>query len=117
MDIEDILKLVSNLDIPDGRRLDVNAYKGNIVGEPLTGRHGTFNRDFYRGLRGERMTQEALEQHTWSNSGYRLGLLMRAAILLADGTVDNIEQEDRKRLADSLFFMWSNLTRSAIENS
>jgi hypothetical protein len=117
MEVEELFRIAFDSDIPDGRSLDPEAYVGDTVGGRLTGRHGTFNRDFYRGLRGERMGQEALQRHTWSNDGYRLGCIVRAAILLSNGCINDVSERDRKRLADSLFRMWSGLTRSAIENS
>ena len=117
MDIEDLFQIITNFTIPDGRSFDPQAYLGEAIGGRLTGRHGTFNRDFYKGLRGERMGQAALEKHTWSNDGYRLGCFTRCAILLANGEVNNITDFDQKRLADSIFGMWSHLTRSVIEST
>ena len=117
MDVEELFRIAFDSSVPDGRSLDPGAYIGDAVGGRLTGRHGTFNRDFYRGLRGERMGQEALQRHTWSNDGYRLGCIVRAAILMSNGSIGDVSQRDKKRLADALFRMWSSLTLSAIENS
>jgi hypothetical protein len=115
MDVEELFGIAFSANVPDGRSMELEAYQGEQVGGRLAGRHGTFNRSFYRGLEGERMGQNALEQHTWSNDGYRVGCIVRAAILLSQGQVDVVSERDRKRLADSIFLNWTNLTRSVIE--
>jgi len=95
------------MNVPDGRMQEISGYEGERVGEPLTGRQGTFHRDFYKGYRGESMT-EALSEYTWSNLGWRLGVILRAA------TGGDLSRDEQKEIASLLFDMLSHLHAETI---
>jgi hypothetical protein len=108
--IDELLHFVEDQTAYDYRDLSIEAYEGTR----LRGRHGAFSECFYRGLDGDTMGDEALSRHTWANDGYRLGCFVRAAFLMSGASIEQISQENRKRLGDAVFAMWSNLTRQVI---
>lgn len=95
------------MDAPDRRWQDIGGYKGDHVGGPLGGRRGTFHNSFYEGYQGNVM-QDVLERYSWSNLGWRLG------VILGTATDRSLPRDDQKEIARLLFDMLSHLHAETI---
>lgn len=94
-----LLSLVrESIEASDRREQSIDGYDD----EELKGRRMTFCRDFYKGCRGEPM-DEVLSEYTWSNLGWRLGVLFHVA------AGDSIPEETQQTIALTLFDMLAHL--------
>lgn len=57
-------------------------------------RKGTFCQSFYKGLEGKPMAEKTLTRYTWSNLGWRLGVVVAATT-----------EENREEMAGLLYEM------------
>lgn len=97
------------MNAPDVRMQRIRGYEGDRVGGRLGGRRGTFHDSFYEGYQGDLM-QNALEEYTWSNLGWRLG------VILGTATNRSLPRDDQKEIARVLFDMLSHLQAETIRH-